>query len=116
MRFLIDEDFDNRIFRGLLRAEPSMDIIRVQDTVVSEADDLLILDWAARQRRILFSHDVNTMSQHFLNFLRLGRESPGLILVPQSLAVGAAIQDILLIAHFSVESEYQNQMIFLPLK
>ncbi|MCA9889943.1 MAG: DUF5615 family PIN-like protein [Anaerolineae bacterium] len=58
MRFLIDEDFDNRIFRGLLRAEPLLDIIRVQDTVVSEADDPLILDWVARQRRILFSHDV----------------------------------------------------------
>jgi hypothetical protein len=35
MRFLIDEDFDNRIFRGLLRAEPLLDIIRVQDTVIN---------------------------------------------------------------------------------
>ena len=31
LRFLMDEDFDNDIVRGLLRRLPTLDIVRVQD-------------------------------------------------------------------------------------
>ena len=30
-RFLTDEDFDNRILRGLIRRLPELDVVRVQD-------------------------------------------------------------------------------------
>ena len=31
LRFAVDEDFDNRIVRGLLRLRPTLDLVRVQD-------------------------------------------------------------------------------------
>ena len=31
IRFAVDEDFDNRIVRGLLRLLPTLDIVRAQD-------------------------------------------------------------------------------------
>ena len=31
LRLAVDEDFDNRIVRGLLRLLPELDIVRVQD-------------------------------------------------------------------------------------
>ena len=31
LRFAVDEDFDNRILRSLLRRLPSLDIVRIQD-------------------------------------------------------------------------------------
>jgi len=31
MKFLTDENFEGAIFRGLLRREPILDIVRVQD-------------------------------------------------------------------------------------
>jgi len=36
LRFAVDEDFDNRIIRGLLRLLPTLDIVRVQDAGLSE--------------------------------------------------------------------------------
>ncbi len=35
LRFLVDEDFDNDIVRGMLRRLPTLDIVRVQDVDLS---------------------------------------------------------------------------------
>ena len=37
LRFLVDEDFDNDIVRGLLRRLPILDVVRAQDVGLSEA-------------------------------------------------------------------------------
>jgi hypothetical protein len=39
LRLAADENFNNNIVRGLLRRLPHLDIVRVQDTGVSGADD-----------------------------------------------------------------------------
>ena len=39
LRFLVDEDFDNDIVRGMLRRLPTLDIVRVQDVELSGARD-----------------------------------------------------------------------------
>ena len=39
MKFLADENFDNRIVRGLLRRLPDLDIVRVQDLEIAGADE-----------------------------------------------------------------------------
>jgi PemK-like, MazF-like toxin of type II toxin-antitoxin system len=43
LKLLADENFDNTILRGLLRRQPDIDIIRVQDTELSGANDRI--DW-----------------------------------------------------------------------
>lgn len=53
----IDENFNNDIVRGLLRRQLSIDLLRVQDAGLSGANALVILEWAARQGRVLISHD-----------------------------------------------------------
>jgi hypothetical protein len=45
LRFLIDEDFDNDILRGVLRRRPTVDIVRVQDVGLSGAADPAVLEW-----------------------------------------------------------------------
>jgi len=62
MKLAADENFDNRILRGLLRRQPDLDVIRIQDTVVAGADDPAVLAWAAREGRILLTHDERTIS------------------------------------------------------
>lgn len=49
--FVSDENFNNDILRGLLRREPSLDIIRVQDVGMSNTPDPDILEWAAEQKK-----------------------------------------------------------------
>ena len=58
LRFLADEDFDNDIVRGMLRRLSRMDIVRVQDVGLSGALDPRVLEWAAREGRVLLTHDV----------------------------------------------------------
>lgn len=54
MLFLVaDENFNNTIVRGLLRVKPNLDIVRVQDVGLFSASDPTVLEWAAKEDRIL---------------------------------------------------------------
>ncbi len=62
IKFLADENFDNRIVRGLSRRFPDVDVVRVQDVGLVNTDDREILAWAANEKRVLLTHDVATMT------------------------------------------------------
>jgi hypothetical protein len=115
IKFATDEDFNNRILRGLLHRQPDLDIIRVQDTDVGGADDATILEWAFQEGRILLTHDVSTMTSWAYERMNMGRPIAGLIEVPQSISIGRAMEDILIIATCSSVEEFENQIQFLPL-
>ena len=81
---------------------------------MSGLKDPQVLAYSAQEGRILVTHDRNTMPRHFLPFLAAQR-SPGLIIVPQHLAVSAAANDLILMWAASEAEEWQNQMTYLPL-
>jgi hypothetical protein len=115
MKFVADEDFDNHILRGLLRRQPNLDIIRVQDTDLAGAKDSNVLNWASQEQRILLTHDVNTMTKHAYELIHMKESVPGVIAVPQTLSIGKAIEDILTIAECGSPDELRNQIFYLPL-
>lgn len=115
MKFLADEDFDNRILRGIIRRLPELDVVRVQDTEAINKTDPEVLEWADKDDRVLLTHDVNTMTYYFRERLGQGYSSPGIFLVPQSVPIGLVIEELVLIAQYSVDDEYRNQMRFIPL-
>ena len=116
LKFLTDADFDNDILRGLLRRKPNLDIVRVQNEGLRTADDPTILEWAANERRVLLTHDVNTMTAHAYARLKAELPMPGIFVVPQTLVISHAIEDLLLIAECSTEGEFEGQVIYLPLQ
>lgn len=59
-----DEDFNDDIVRGIRRRKPEVDFLCVRDVGLTGADDPTILEWAAKLGRVLFSHDVNTMTKY----------------------------------------------------
>ena len=61
-----------------------------------------------------FPHDRKTMPAHFARFLD-GRSSPGVIIVPQDLDIGLAIEDLLIIWAASEAEEWRDKVGFLPL-
>jgi hypothetical protein len=87
IRFATDEDFNNRILRGLLRRQPDLDIIRSQDDQLSGADDTDVLEWASRECRAVLTSCVSTMSVHVFERIRSGQSIAGLIEVPQSMPI-----------------------------
>ena len=52
-----DENFNNDILRGLLRRNPSLDVVRIQDVGLTQASDPDVLEWAAQENRVLLTHD-----------------------------------------------------------
>jgi hypothetical protein len=101
----IDEDFNNDIVRGLLRRQPALDLVRVQDAGLAGEPDPVILEWAARQDRVLISHDVTTLTRHAYDRVRAGQPMPGLFEVAQTIPHARAIEDLLLIAECSRPGE-----------
>lgn len=115
LRFAADENFNNAIVLGLLRRNPELDIVRAQDVGLSGADDPTILAWAANERRILLTHDVKTITRYAYERVVAGQTMPGVVEVGQLVAIGTAIEDLLLLAEVSAEDEWQGQVLYLPL-
>jgi hypothetical protein len=97
VRFLADADLNKTVVSGVLRREPSIDFLTAHAAGLRRLRDTEVLKLAARQQRVLVSHDVGTMPMHFGAFARAGGHSAGVFLVPQSLDVGTAIDELLLI-------------------
>ena len=85
-----DEDFNNRIVRGVLRRQPAVDLVRVQDVLTREqrSDDRKILDWMAIEQRVLFTHDVTTMRPFAEARVAKGKFMPDVFEVSQFLPIG----------------------------
>jgi hypothetical protein len=115
IRFLADEDFDNDILRGVLLRLPDLNVVRVQDIGLLGESDPVVLEWAAREKRVLLTHDIRTMRRHAYARLEAGLAMPGVFVVPQSLPVGQTIDEVLLLAECSLEGEWEGQVRFLPL-
>ncbi len=116
VRFAADENFNNDIVRGMLRRAPDLDIVRVQDVELSGADDPAVLDWAAHTGRILLTHDVKTITHYAFERVRAGLRMPGVFEVSRTVPISVAIDDLVLLAECSLDSEWEGQVRYLPLR
>ena len=111
-----DENFNNDILRGLLRLKPELDIVRIQDVGLKGSSDPIILEWAAQEYRVLLTHDLNTIPKFAYERVKNKKPMPGVIAVNQSVPVRTAIDDILLLTVTSEKTDWEDQVIYLPLK
>ena len=115
LRFLVDEDFDNDIVRGVLRHLPTVDIVRVQDRELSDTLDPIVLDRAAQDGRVLLTHDVSTMTVHAYARVTSGLPMPGVFAVSQLAPINQVIEDLVLLAECSLPGEWEGQVRYVPL-
>jgi hypothetical protein len=115
IKLLADENFDNTIIRGLLRRNPDIDIVRVQDVSLSGEDDPTVLAWAANEGRILLTHDVATITRYAYERLADSLSMPGVIEVSTDAPIGKVIEDILMILECGVEKDLEGKIYYLPL-
>lgn len=115
IRFLLDENFNGKIVRGLRARKSDVDMVRVQDTEIYGADDPTVLEWAAREGRILLTHDLDTMTKYANERIAAGLPMTGVVFVRDTLAVAKVIDDLLTIHGASEASEWENRTEFLPL-
>lgn len=115
IRFLLDENFNGKIVRGLRARKPDVDMIRVQDTEISGADDPTVLEWAAKEGRILLTHDLDTMTKYANDRIEQGLPLAGVIFVRDTLPIAKVIDDLLTVLGASEAGEWENRTDFLPL-
>ena len=108
--FLADENLKRKIISGLLRRNPSVDVVRAQDVGLSGVDDRVLLAMAARHNRVLLTHDVQTL----VGF-EAGRPMAGVIVLGRKLRVSEAVEELLLIAECSAPEEWADVVAYLPL-
>jgi hypothetical protein len=115
LRYLADEDFDNRILRAFRRHEPELDWTRIQDVGLSGCEDELVLQFAAENQRVVLTRDVSTMTAAALGRIARTEPMPGLIVVPHRIAIGLAIDELIFLAKESTADEWEGRVVWLPL-
>lgn len=115
MKFWTDENFHGDILRGLLTNFPDLDIVRVQDTVLSGARDEKLLAEAAKQEVILITHDVKTITKHAYNRIRAGLPMPGVIEVTQDAPIGQVLADLVILIGASTAADFDQHVWYVPL-
>ncbi len=116
IRFAADENFNDLIVRAVHRRRPDIDLIRIRDTEMHGANDPDILDWAAKERRVMLTHDVTTMTKHAYERVRTGKPMAGVFEVSCTTPLSVVIDEIILLAECSFEGEWDGQVRYLPLR
>jgi Domain of unknown function (DUF5615) len=116
LTFLADENFNNDVVRGVRLRYPQISIVRVQDVGLRQATDDAILEWAAKDERVVLTHDVKTMTRAAYERGASGERMPGVFEVGPGLSVGDAIEEIHLLAECSLPGEWEGQVRYLPIR
>lgn len=98
IRFQADADLNQIILLATVRREPTIDFQRALAASLVSLNDKEVLALAAKEGRILVTHDRKTMPKHFSEFITL-ETSPGLIIIPQHLPVASAVEYLILICN-----------------
>jgi Domain of unknown function (DUF5615) len=72
-----------------------------------------VLAIAASEGRILVSHDLSSMPEHFSKFVAT-QHSPGVMLIAQSLPIKIAVEELVLIWGASEAEEWIDAITWLP--
>jgi predicted nuclease of predicted toxin-antitoxin system len=116
LRFVVDENFNNVILRGLLLRQPALDLLRIQDIAgMPGAADPVVLAWAADAGRIILTHDLATMPHHAYARVAAGQPMFGVFATGDTSPLALVIDELLVIAECSEHEEWIDRVWYLPL-
>ncbi len=111
---LADENFNQRILRGLRLRTRDLDLIVAQRVGLCGASDPELLAWAAEHGRIVLTHDRQTMPRFAKVRIRAGEPTPGLIVVADTMHVGEVIDLLWIYIECGAPEDFQNLVFFVP--
>jgi len=115
LRLISDQNFSGRILRGIRLRIPDLDLVRALDVGLAKAHDSVLLQWAAEEDRILLTHDVNTIPGFASDRVRAGLGMPGVFLVDSHMAIGKAIDELIVVIECSTPEDWKDRVEFFPL-
>ncbi len=114
-KILADQNFTGAILEGLRLRLPEIDLERTEDLGIKRFRDEQILQWAAENERLILTHDAKTFVHAAYDRLAIGMSFNGVVLVPTSLAIGTAVEEIIILLHCTSDDEVLDRVIRLPL-
>lgn len=114
VRFQADADLNQIIVAALVRRAPGVDFRTAEVAQLKGLNDRDVLALAARDGRVLVTHDSRTMPHHFGEFVESER-SAGVIVIPQHLPVPVAVDELLLVWAATSAEDWANRICYLPL-
>lgn len=115
LRLLIDQNLDHDILRGLLRRIPQLDAVTAFEIGMSEANDPELLAWAAKEERVIITHDRKTMPTHAADLLSNGESIAGIFVALRRLPLHQVIEDLEVLITCSENDDWVNVIRYLPL-
>ena len=113
VRFQADADLNQIIVAALVRRAPGLDFTTAEVANLRGLADHEVLALAARGGRVLVTHDSRNMPRHFGVFIESQR-SAGVIVVPQHLALGGVVDDLLLVWSATSAEDRLDRIAYLP--
>ena len=105
---------NERIIHAVHRRNPDIDFQTADEGKIRGLPDQDVLAFAAREGRLLVSHDCSTMPDHFADFVS-ARHSPVVFIFAQNVPISIATGELLLIWETSEAEEWINTLQWLPL-
>jgi hypothetical protein len=115
LRYLADENLSHHVVRALRLRDSQIDIVTVHEAGLVGVDDPRVLAWAAEQGRVTVTHDVSTMLDTRTTAPPPARECPAIEVAP-GLEISSVVDDLVLLAHASLENEWEGVVLYLPLR
>lgn len=114
IRYQADADLNQNIVTGVLRREPAIDFQTATAAKLERVKDIEVLAIAAKEKRILISHDRKTMPSEFAQFI-IDNQSSGVIIVSRKVSIETIIEELILIWAVSSAEEWINRIAKIPL-
>jgi hypothetical protein len=117
LQYLMDENVSPIYAMQLRRKRPDLVVWRVGEIGMPSLGTLdpEILVWCEDREVILVTNNRRSMPRHLADHLAEGRHVLGIFILNSGISIGQNIEDLLLIADVSLDGEYQDQIIHLPL-
>lgn len=115
MRLLFDENFNQRIVRGLKLELPNLEFQIAQNCGLKGKADPEVLEWASENNFVLVTHDLKTVPKFAYQRVAENKILPGVIAVPDDLPIGQTIDELAITVECSLPTELEDRVLHLPL-
>lgn len=116
LRYLLDENLKPAYKAQIVRREHSIVVRAVGelDAPPKGTPDPSILKWCEAHGYVLVTNNRKSMPGHLAEHLQAGGHMPGIFVLNPDMAMGDAIEILILFALASIEGEHLDRLVFLP--
>jgi hypothetical protein len=75
-----------------------------------------ILEWSASENRILLTHDKRTIPKYAYERVNAGKKMVGVFMVARRGNTDKVIDDLVVLIECSLDGEWENQVVFVPMR